>query len=91
MARLQLIIGAGYTVDAVWEYQFDKDNLPRHPKLKYHPLVQHAHLNSLDVLYWVRTEIMVVHYATLWDDTVLRCYESVSLSMQVPRVPRRSP
>ena len=51
IARLQRITGAGYTVEVVWECQFDKDILPRHPELKQHPIVQHAPLNTRDVLY----------------------------------------
>ena len=39
MARLQQLTGLGYTVEVVWECQFDRDNLPHHPELK-HPIVQ---------------------------------------------------
>jgi len=63
MAVLQRITGAGYTIGVVWEYQFDRDIIPHHPELKNHPIVQHAPLNTRDVLYGDRTEAMVLHYA----------------------------
>ena len=69
MARLQRITGAGYTVEVVWECQFDKDILQRHPELK-HPILQHAPLNTRDVLYGGRTKAMVLHYAIREGDTI---------------------
>ena len=51
------------TVEVVWECQFDKDILPRHPELKHLPILQDAPLNTRDVLYGGWTEAMV-HYAT---------------------------
>ena len=63
MARLQRITSAGYSVEEVWECQFDEDILPHHHEMKQHSIVQHARLNSRDALYVGRTEAMVIHYA----------------------------
>ena len=90
MERLQRITGTGYTVEVVLECQLDKDILPRYPKLKHHSVVQHAPLNTRDVLYGCRTEAMVLQYATREGETI-QYYESVSLRMQVLHVPRRAP
>jgi hypothetical protein len=46
MVRLEQITQAGYEVDVMWEYEFDRDILPKHPELRNHPLVQHAPLNT---------------------------------------------
>ena len=78
MARLQRITGTGYTVEVVWESQFDKDILPHHPELKHHPIVHHAPLNTRDVLYGCRTEAMILHYATGEGET-LHYYDVMSL------------
>ena len=48
---------AGDTVEVVWECQFDKDILPRHPELKQHPIIQHAPLNTRDFLYGIEPKI----------------------------------
>ena len=64
MPRLQRITCARYTVEVMWECQFDKDIQPRHPELKHHPIVQPAPLNTRDVLYGGRTNAIVLHYAT---------------------------
>ena len=63
MAILQRITSSGYTVEVVWECQFDKDILPHHRELKQHTIVQHAPLNTRDALYGGRTEAMVLHNA----------------------------
>jgi hypothetical protein len=78
MERIQRIIGAGYTVEMVWECQFDKDILPRHPELKHHPVVQHPRLNTRDVLYGGRTEAIVLHYATREGETI-QYYDLMSM------------
>ena len=70
MLRLQSVTGAGYTVEVVWECQFDKDILPGHPELKHHRIVQHASLNTRDVLYGGRTEAMVLLYTTREGETI---------------------
>ena len=70
METLQRITGAGYTVEVVLDYQFDKDILPRHSELKHHPILQHAPLNTRDVLYGGRTEAMVLHYAAREGETI---------------------
>jgi G:T-mismatch repair DNA endonuclease (very short patch repair protein) len=46
MARLEQITKAVYEVNVMWECEFDRDILPKHPKLRNHPLVQHAPLNT---------------------------------------------
>ena len=50
MARVQQITCAGYTVEVVWECQFDKDILPHHPELKQLPIFQHTPLNKNKLL-----------------------------------------
>jgi len=62
----------------VWGCQFDKDILLRHPELKEHPIVQHAPLNTRDVLYGGRTEAMVLHYALREVETI-QYYDEMSL------------
>jgi len=37
MAILPRITGAGYTVELMWEYQFDKYVLRLNPELKFNP------------------------------------------------------
>ena len=78
MARLQRITGAGYTVEVVWECQFDKDILPHHSELKHRPILQHAPLNNRDVLYGGRTEAIVLHYATR-DGETIQYYDVICL------------
>ena len=78
MARLQRITGAGYTVEVLWECQFDKDILSRYPELKHHPIMQHAPLNTRKVLYGGRTEGMVLHYSTREGET-FQYYDVMSL------------
>jgi len=73
MARLQQIRNAVYTVEVVWESQFDKDILPHHPELKQHPIVQHTPLNTRDALYEVRTEVVVLHYAMREGEKIQYC------------------
>jgi G:T-mismatch repair DNA endonuclease (very short patch repair protein) len=53
MARLEQITNAGYQVEVQWECEFNKNNLPLHPELKNHPLIQQSPLNTQDVLYGV--------------------------------------
>ena len=51
MARLQQLTSVGYTVEVVWECQFDRDILPHHPEHLQHPIVQSGRLNTRDALY----------------------------------------
>jgi len=62
----------------VYICKFDKDILPRHTELKHHPIVQHAPLNTRDVLHGGRTEAIVLHYATREGET-LQYYDVMSL------------
>ena len=78
MERLKLITGPGYTVELVWECQFDKDILPLQPEQKHHHIVQHPPLNTRDVLYGGRTEAIVLHYATR-EGVTIQCYDVMSL------------
>ena len=70
METLERMSGAGYTVEVVWECQFEQDHLPRHPELNNHPILQHAPLNTGVVLYGCRTEDMLLHYATREGETI---------------------
>ena len=60
MERLQRTTGARYIVEVVWEYQFDKNILPRNPELKQHFILQHVPLNTRDVLYGVELSLCFV-------------------------------
>ena len=62
MATLERIKQAGYQVEVEWECHFDSKNMPHHPELKTHPVVQHSPLNTRDALYGGRTEAMRLHY-----------------------------
>ena len=73
MARLQRITSTGYTVEVVWECQFDKDILPHHQELKQHPIVQHTPLNTRDALYGGRTQAMVLHYVIREGEMIQYC------------------
>ena len=57
MARIQQITGAGYSVELVWECQFDRDILRHHPEMKQHPIFQHTFLNNRDALYGVEPRL----------------------------------
>jgi hypothetical protein len=72
MAIIQEITGVGYTVEVVFESQFDIDILPHHPELKQLPIFQHT-LNTRDALYGGRTEAMVPHYAICDGETIQYC------------------
>jgi G:T-mismatch repair DNA endonuclease (very short patch repair protein) len=61
MARLEQITKAGYEVELMWECEFDRDILPKHPELRSNPLVEHAPLNTRDALYRGRTVAMSLH------------------------------
>ena len=82
MAILRQITSARYTVEVMWECQFDKDILPRHCELKQHRIVLHAHLNTSDVLYGVKPRqwFFTTQYGRR-DDSISRCNEPVSLPM----------
>ena len=82
MERLQRIRVAGYTMEVVWECQFDKEIMPRYPEMKHHPILQHAPLNTRDVLYGGRTEAMVLHY-TKRDGKTIEYYDEMSLDPYV--------
>jgi hypothetical protein len=45
----------------MWECEFDRDTLPKHPELRNNPLVEHAPLNTRDALYGGRTDSMSLH------------------------------
>ena len=62
----------------MWEYQFDKDILPRHPELKQNPIVQHVPINTRVVLYGARNGAMVLHYAIREGETI-QYYDEMSL------------
>ena len=57
MARIQHITGDGYSVELVWECQFDGIILRHHPELKHNPIVQHIPLNNRDELYGVEPRL----------------------------------
>jgi hypothetical protein len=78
METLERMTGAGYTVEVVWECQFEQDHLPRHPELNNHPILQHAPLNTGVVLYGCRTDDMLLHYATREGETI-EYYDVMSL------------
>jgi hypothetical protein len=61
MTRLEQITKAGYEVEIVWECEFDRDILPKHPELRNNPLVEHAPLNTRDALYGGRTDAMSLY------------------------------
>jgi hypothetical protein len=61
MERLEQIIKAGYEVELIWKCEFNRDILPKDPKLKNNPLIQHTPLNTRESLYVVRTEAMRLH------------------------------
>jgi hypothetical protein len=73
MARLEQIVNVGYQLEMQWECEFDKEILPLHPGLKYHPLVQHSLLNTRDALYGCRTEAMSIHYKIREGETLQYC------------------
>ena len=88
MARLQQLTGLGYTVEVVWECQFDRDNLPHHPELK-HPIVQSGLPKTRDTLYGGRTESMFLHYKIGEGETiqyydVMRIYPYVCKYFKFP-------
>jgi hypothetical protein len=45
----------------MWECEFDRNILSKHPELRNNPLVQHTPLNTRDALYGGRTEAMSLH------------------------------
>jgi len=53
MAGLQQITSATYTVDVVWECEFDKDFLPQHPELKQHSIFRYTSLNTRNDMYGI--------------------------------------
>ena len=57
--RLQRITGVKDTVQVLWQCHFDQDILPQQSELNQHPEVEHALLNTCDVLYGGRNEAMV--------------------------------
>jgi hypothetical protein len=61
MTRLEQITKAGYEVELMWECEFDRDILSKHPELRNNPLVVHAPLNNRDAFYGGRTEAMSLH------------------------------
>jgi G:T-mismatch repair DNA endonuclease (very short patch repair protein) len=58
MTRLEQITKAGYEVEIMWECEFDRDILSKHPELGNNPLVQYTPLNPRDALYGGRTKAM---------------------------------
>jgi G:T-mismatch repair DNA endonuclease (very short patch repair protein) len=61
MTRLEQITNAGYEVEIMWECEFDRDILSKHPELRNNLLVQHTPLNTRDALYGGRTKAMSLH------------------------------
>ena len=93
MTRLIRISSARYTVEVVLECLFDKDILHHHRKMKQHPIVKHAPLNTRDVLYGGRNEAMVLHYAINEGENI-QYYDVMSLCPFVCKdfkVPRGHP
>jgi len=90
MTKLQTITSAGYTVEVLWECQFDKDIQPPNPELKQHPIVQHVPLNTRDALYEGSTETTVLHYAlrevqTIQYSDVMSLYNCVCKYFKFPK------
>ena len=75
---LQRLTGAGYNVEVVWEFHFDKDIPPRQPEMKQHPKVHHAPHKYSRCPLWGLTEAMVLHYATSVGETI-QYYNVMSL------------
>jgi hypothetical protein len=67
-----------YSVEVVWEFQFDKDILAHNSELKHHPVVQHSPLSTRDALYGCRTETMVLNFA-IRDGETIQYYDLVRL------------
>ena len=70
MAKLQRKTIAVYNVELVWKCQIDKDAQTRHRELKQHLIVQHAPLNTRDVLYRGRNGAIDLHYAIGEGETI---------------------
>ena len=62
MARLELIMRAGYQVEVECECHFHKEIMPHHPELKTHSLVKQVSLNTREAIYVGRNEAMRLHY-----------------------------
>jgi hypothetical protein len=73
MTRLEQITKAGYEVEIMWECEFDRDILPKHPKLRNNLLVQHTSLNTRHALYGGRTEAMGLHKIEEGQETIEYC------------------
>ena len=69
VAQLLQFTSVGYTVEVVWECQFDRDILAHHPELK-HPIVQHGPFNTCVALYGGRTLAMVLHDKICEEETI---------------------
>ena len=62
MARIEQITKAGYTVNVMWECEFDASKIvERNPQLLKHPIERHSPLYTRDALYGGRTEAMRFH------------------------------
>jgi hypothetical protein len=83
MARPEQITKAGNEVELMWECEFDRDILPKHPELRNHPLVQHAPLNTRDAMYGVRTEAMGLYKKIEEGQKTIEYCEVVSLDPYV--------
>jgi len=60
MTKLQRITSAGYTIEVVWECQFNKDILPRHREMKQDPIFQKILLIHMMSYMGGRTEVIVL-------------------------------